>query len=92
MVCTAYDVLVALWGNTRATTRQWVEYGGSKWARISLVSALLASPDLTARISSSFTRGDQIASSPLFAALFLISTPAHYPPLLLIPYQVHRDS
>jgi hypothetical protein len=61
--------------------------------RISLVSALLASPDLAARISSSFTRGDQIVSFPLFAALFLISTPTRSPPFLLLPYpQVHRDS
>jgi hypothetical protein len=60
--------------------------GCSKRVRISLVSALLASPDLAARISSSFTRGDQIVSSPLFAALLLISTLAHSPPPPLLHF------
>lgn len=41
---------------------------------MSLVIGLLARPDLTTRISSSFTRGDQIVSAPLFASLLLIST------------------
>lgn len=61
-------------GTQGATTRQWGGYGGSKRVRISLVIALLARPDLATRISSSFTRGGQIVSSPLFASLLLIST------------------